>query len=368
MLLFKSRLHRQWKAHLSLFKSIADWTIYLYLMIPLFAFAYYLLRETVFQLDYGFIEYFHPGIVVFIFMYLSSILIIRTFSEPADNLFLIQSSKQYAALKRLGFYYSLICNLVYLTIFFSLLYPLFRYIHDFSSVQLIQLAVSILSCYLLGKIALLLASRWQKFFTLLFLNVLFSIIVFYANVLSIAFMIALLLFSVIIYEKLGIQTHRYFEKQTQLDVEAFYRWQSRIFLINPELKTMKLPTQKSKSPLFFKKTKSNNSVSVLIEILLKTIVRKKSYIWGYLRIICIVLPLVLVVPWWAAYLLIIIMYFGLKTYIGAIIVEIKENGIFKIIHTADHDWEVAIRKVEVYSVNSISLVYLAISTCRLLLF
>ncbi|MFC7687214.1 ABC transporter permease [Ureibacillus sp. GCM10028918] len=368
MLLFKKRLQRQWKTHLSLIKSIVDWTTCLYLIIPFFAFVYYFLRETVFQLDYGFIESLHPGIVVFIIMYISSTLINRTFSEPADNLFLIQSTKQYAALKRWGFYYSFLCNTIFMAILYWLLYPLLRYVHHFSIIQLTQFALSIIGCYLVSKLALLLASKWAKFFTLLLLIMLSSIVVFYGSILTVALTIGLVVFSVILYEKRAIRMHCYFEKQTQMNVEAFYRWQSRIFLHNPELKTMRLPKHKWKSPLYFKKAKSRNSVSVLVELILKTIFRKKSYIWDYLRIICIVLPLILVVPWWAAYLLIIFMYFGLKTYIGSIYAEIKENAIFKIIRTSDRDWELAFRRVEIYIVNSITLFYAAILTCRTLFF
>lgn len=368
MPLFKQRLLRQWAAHLTLLKSIMDWTTCLYLFIPFIAFVYYLLRETVFQLEYGVMESIHPGLIVFIIMYLSSVLINRTFSEPADKLFLLQSTKQYAALKRWGFYYSFLCNFIYMAILFSLFYPLLRFVHHFTFLQSIQFALSIISCYLMSKLILLFASRWVKFILLLTLILLCSIVVFYANVLSVMITIILISLSIITYEKRAIRVHRYFDIQTRLDVEAFYRWQSRIFLHNPELKTMKIPKHKSKSPLYFKKARSTNSNTVLIEIILKTIFRKKSYIWDYLRIICIVFPLILIVPWWVAYLLIIFMYFGLKTYISAIFEEIKENAIFKIIKTSDGDWLLAIKKVEIYIVNSVTLVYLAIITCRLLLF
>ncbi|WP_235863432.1 ABC transporter permease [Ureibacillus sinduriensis] len=345
-----------------------DWTTCLYLLVPLIAFVYYLLRETVFQLEYGVMESFHPAIIVFIIMYLSSALINRTFSEPADKLFLLQSTKQYAALKRWGFYYSFLCNFFYMAILFSLVYPLLRFVHHFTMVQSIQFALSMISCYLMSKLVLLVASKWVKFISLMALTSLCSIAVFYANVLSVLITILLIAFSIIFYEKCAIRVHRYFDIQTRLDVEAFYRWQTRIFLHNPELKTMKLPKHKSKSPLYFKKTRSTDSISVLTEIILKTIFRKKSYIWDYLRIICIVFPLILVVPWWAAYLLIVFMYFGLKAYISAIFAEMKDHSIFKIIRTTDGDWQSAFKKVEVYIVNSITLVYIAIITCRFLLF
>ncbi|MDN4492729.1 ABC transporter permease [Ureibacillus aquaedulcis] len=368
MLLFKMRLQRQWKTHLSLFKNIADWTIWLYLIIPSFAFIYYLLRETVFKLNYGFIEFLHPGIVVFIIMYISSTLINRTFSEPADKLFLIQSTKQYAALKRWGFYYSLLCNFAIMAILFSLFYPFLRYVHHFSFIQLTQFSASLISCYLVSKLSVLFLSKWVRFFTLLILILLTSVAVFYANDLTVAFTIALIFIGGILYERRAIRTHRYFEKQTQMDVESFYRWQSRIFLYNPELKMMKLPKHKSKSPMCFKKGRSNDSVSVLIELILKTIFRKKSYIWDYLRIICIVFPLILVVPWWAAYLLVILMYFGLKTYISSICAEVKENAIFTIIRTSDRDWQLAFKKIQIYIVNSVTMAYVALITCLLLFF
>lgn len=368
MLLFRSRLHKQWKVYLSLYKSVGDWTVYIYCIIPLGAFIYYFLRETVLQLNYGLMESIHPGILVFILMFISTALINRTFSEPADKLFLLQNLKQYAALKRWSYYYSFLVNMVYMAILFSFFYPLFRYVHDFSSSQLIQVAISIISCYLASKIIILQSSKWMQFFFLLVLVVLFTLLVFYATIFTAVLSIIIGLCSAVLYEKRAIQAHRYFEKQTLNDVEAFYRWQSRIFFINPELKTMRLPVHKAKAPMFFKQSISNNHVSVLVELILKTILRKKSYLWNYIRIICIVLPLIFVLPWWAAYLLTIFMYFGLKSYVSSILVEIKENAIFKIIPTSDQHWAIAIKKVEISIINPITVLYLAIITGMFLIF
>ncbi len=365
MQLFRSRLKRQWKVYYRLFKSIADWTIYLYLIFPLAAFIYYLLRETVFKLDYGFLEWLHPGILILLIIYVGISLTNRTFSEPADKLFLIQNTKQYAALKRWSFYYSLLCNLVIMGILFSLVYPLFRYVHQFSYIQMFQFAISMLVGYLLGKIVLLLFSKWEQFFIQLLLVLILSSIVFFGNMWSIVCSLIIGLLSIFLYEKMAIQTHRFFEKQTRNDVEAFYRWHSRIFFTNPELKNLRIPVHKAKAPLLFKQSKSKNNVSVLIELILKTIFRKKNYLWNYFRMISIVFPLVWVLPWWGAYLLIIFMYFGLKTYMGAVFLEIKDNAIFNIIHTSDQNWAQAIKKVEIYIISSVTLFYFVIITCRI---
>ena len=365
MLLFKSRLQKQWKAHLALFRSIGDWALYIYLIIPFAAFIYYLLRETVFQLNYGLIESIHPGILIFLLLIIATFLINRTFSEPADKLFLLQNRKQYAALKRCSFYYSLLVNFLYMAILYSLFYPLLKYVHALSSIQLIQFAISLMSCYLVSKIILLQSSKWAQFCFILFLVVLFTTLVFYANVWTVVFSSLIGIVGGGFYEKRAIQTHRYFEKQTENDVEAFYRWQSRIFFINPELKTLKLPVHKAKAPILCKQSKSNNQVTVLIELMLKTILRKKSYLWNYVRIIAIVFPLMFVLPWWGAYLLIIFMYFGLNTYMSAILDEIKENAIFKIIPASDQNWAKAMKRVEIYMINPVSFVYLVIITCIL---
>ena len=352
MTLFKERVAQQWKFHLKTFRSIADWTTYVYLIIPSMLFLFYLYKETILKGEYGFITYISAPMFIFFLMFVARGGYLRTFIVAADRLFLMQHEQVFRKLKRNGFMYSIVFQGLFITLSLLILSPVLLYHYHLTTLGIVQLVCSMILQFLLCKlIDFNDIHKWVKFIIKLLITAILTSIVLYSNLFVVSLTVAFIVVCVFYYEKRHIRSNKYFERQVNEDREAYFRWQGRVFIVSPELKSMEPAKHTLKAPRFLKGrlfTKSNDPIA---EFMLKSLVRDKRYRWGYVRLIVVTIPLYFILPLWGNIVLIIVSYFMLNSWLQSVMNEIKGHAIFRVIQVHDEVWNVSYKRLKNYFVN-----------------
>ena len=352
MTLFKERVTQQWKFHIKTFRSIADWTTYVYLIIPSMLFLFYLYKETILQGEYGFITYISAPMFIFFLLFVVRGGYLRTFIVVADRLFLMQHEQVFRKLKRNGFMYSILFQGLFITLSLLILSPILLYHYDFTTLGIIQLVCSMTLQFLLCKfIDFKNIHKWVKFVIQLLITAILASMVLHTNLFVVSLTVVLIVVCIFYYEKRHIRSNMYFEQQVNAEREAYFRWQGRVFTISPELKSMEPAKHTLKAPRFLKGrlfTKSNDPIA---EFMLKSLVRDKRYRWGYVRLVVVTIPLYFILPLWGNIVLIIVSYFMLNSWLQSVMNEIKGHAIFRVIQVHDEAWNVSIKRLKNYFVN-----------------
>ena len=352
MTLFKERVVQQWKFHLKMIRSIADWTTYVYLIIPSTLFLFFLYKETILQGEYGFITYISAPFFIFLLLSVARGGYLRTFIAAADRLFLMQHKLVFRKLKRHAFIYSVIIQCLYITFCLLILSPVLLYYYHSTTLGIVQLACSMVLQFLLSKfIDFKHIHKWVKFIVQLCITAILASMVLYTNLFVVSLTVVLIVASVLYYEKRHIRSNTYFDQQVNAEREAYFRWQGRVFMVSSELKSMEPAKHTLKAPRFLKGrlfTKSNDAIA---EFMLKALIRDKRYRWGYVRLVVVTIPLYVVLPLWGDAVFIIISYFMLNSWLGSVMNEIKEHAIFKVIQVQEEAWNVAYERMKNYFVN-----------------
>ncbi|PLS14900.1 hypothetical protein CVD28_25610 [Bacillus sp. M6-12] len=129
--IFLGRLIREWKFQYGVIKTIADWTILLYLFIPGAAIGTMIYRSwwvdpPIWSLEMPLEVYY---IVLLLLTFLGQY---RTFTEEADKVFLAKHKPLYTGMKRWGYLYSAASQVLGITAAVLIMLPLLLNIHNFS--------------------------------------------------------------------------------------------------------------------------------------------------------------------------------------------------------------------------------------------
>jgi len=355
--MFKRRLLQEIKTTYQYWKMLIDWIILLYLTVPTTLFGYYFLRETVFQTEYGVLELFPSYIVVAALVFITGMLGNRYFIDFADRLFFIQHKKRFYYVKMYAFLLSYIKNVLILTVLYSLLYPYFKVIKGFETWQLIQLAFVLLLGLVLNEMARYLHKSWQRVIvTGVSLIILVGTV--YVGSYIVIFTALFFVLCFVFFVKSFIFSTKYFEKQSELEFEASTKIQSMMVKMNPQFAAINPEIFKRKRPLFWKKLYAKSSAGVISELVLKTFWRRKKLILNYFQFLSITIALIIILPIWANFILMIIYWIGMRQYIESIVYEIKESHFAKMFKTNHDNWGKAIKIVSNRLITPPIVVYL----------
>ncbi|ATP40403.1 hypothetical protein CSE16_10275 [Solibacillus sp. R5-41] len=340
MELFRNRLSRQWQFNRTILKSIADWTVWIYICIPAALFSYFLYRETIMQKQFGLLEWVPFEVFLFVLLFLLQTGIIRSLLEPADKLFLIQQPAQWRKLLAGGLIYSLSLKILFNGLVLGLLYNVFIHLYDRSVLEIIFIFFLSLTTYLWKQ--LIVRTDWREWFQTilqfllpLLMTVLFLVVPTPLGMIISCFIITLLL---AIYIQRYVYRHHSFDKLLRVDLSQYYFLVGTVFTLSKELQSMNTPKETGKKPRFFTKRIIQDEV---VELIVKTFIRNRRYKWAYLRLVGITLPLYFALPFWAQILLVIATYFMLKGYTNSLITEMREHPIHVIFQISDERWNAA---------------------------
>lgn len=356
-----------WKGIGYFLRRNLDLVTWLYILIPTGLFTYFLLRETVFKLEYGVLEELHVSLIVLGLLLVGSLLKNRLYIEQADQLFLIHHDS-FAKLKRWSYWYSLLFNALIMIVGYSLLFPLLYVINGFSNAQMVLLALAMICSYVLCDALDLWPRKWQKpLLKGIAIAVLTAIVLdgsWWCVIVTALFMIGALLY----FERNMIRKQRYFHQQLDLDMERGSRFFVTLFSMNKDMQATKIHYFNRRTPKWFKKLYATEKSPTLVELMLKTIWRNTSYLRPLLQLIMIGIPLLILFPLWMKALLIVFCYIGLRGFIESAAFEMKESPVFKLIPYSDTDWNDAIQRAKRLILIPVTTLYIVIIFIQFLFF
>ncbi|MFY3792450.1 ABC transporter permease [Ureibacillus sp. MALMAid1270] len=350
MNIFKLRVRKQWQLNSKLFKSVADWTVLLYLLVPAVLFIYYLYRETVLKGEFGVFEVIPLPLVIFVLMLITSGGYIRSFIEPGDRVFLIQHHRQFRKLKALSLFYSIIkqgLKIGLLLGFFSVVY-IFHYQQDISG--LIDLSLLLLIANMVFTLIHLRFNRKLVQFLLNFIQIVLLTIfaVTLAEPISTVTYSVLYILLCFVYWIKYVRSTKHFDKQIDLEIQSTFKFQMMIFAASQELKSLKPSKLPVRSPYLFKDRIFKKDEDFILDLLSKTIIRHRKYVWGYIRLVTVIIGLSFALPLWADVILVGLAYIMLKSWIESLVFEIKSHSIFVIYKLEDQEWLQAGKTFSIY--------------------
>ena len=331
--LFHQRRALERRHNVKLLRSIVDWTVAIYLLVPTIIVGFFLYKDFATHVQTLWVAQLPFIVYIILLFFITRIETIRTYLQPADRLFLIQRENKLIQLKRSGLYWTLLKHLTILVMFLSLLAPIFLKVFHVSVTSYFLLLLLLLTFnYCHAVICLRLHQKWQQLLCTFVVRFIGILLFSYAAhvVIAISCVIAFIV-STKFYTFHYIQSTKHFIQQVERDEAVFYKWQRILFQISPELNSQIVPQMK-KPRLFWRNSKRmfRRSDFFLEELVCKTIWRQKQYCIGYLRLLTMAFGLMMIVPVWAKFVVLVMLYFILKSLMQSIIQQILEHKIWTI--------------------------------------
>ena len=317
--LFRDRYIRDRKYQYRVIRSIADWTIIIYLIIPALLFIIFQYRSWWMDLP-SWIESI-PFILIFMLIYLLSWNgSIRTYVEEADKVFLIKMQLVFLGMKKWGYLYSLFSQSLVTAITFLILLPFLRN-HFFLSWQ----EIGALFFFFIALKALIMLVKYhlkkidKRFKKLAFSFLLFvalswmSQLIYYLwdkDALFLVFLCGIVLLTASMYFSLkSIRKLSAIDHEIDMGRADKTKNIELIFILSNEIE--KPIVSKRTKPLLFRRSKrmfkKRVPVNGFIELFLKVFLRNRSYVISYFQIISVgTVAIVLIPPLWIK----IIIFFG----------------------------------------------------------
>lgn len=367
MTMFTERLRRQWQRYKQLFDQLFDWTIALYTIAFFVAAAIYFIRETVLEGHLGLFAVIPVEIYIAVMLIVAAILRPQSMTEEADILFW-HRTPMYKQLKRFAFYYSVMIHSFYIAAFIALISIVLFPVYNVSFIGLLQLFVLALSMYLLSAYTRLRFHIWLyrllMIATVVAYTAFFIINAFYAVLVSICIIIGM----VVLYERTAIMTNRFIASMIAYEQAHQHRWQSRIFLVSPQLQQIKPHGHRKKRPRLFTKTIATTPEAALQQLLIKTIWRDTTYRWTLLRLVAISFLPAFFLPYWVGYLLAAACWFALLHFTQSLMQKLQEHHVFRIIHYTEDEWFYAHHHIKNKLTLPLPLLLAVLVTVKLLIF
>lgn len=306
--LFRTRLRKEIGYQWGVFKSVVDWTIFLYLFIPALAiggYHYYIWWSEIPSWVNGFPLSF-LFILLFFFCWEGRI---RTFLEEADQLFLLQKRYLVVALKKSTRNLYVLGYSVGVLILIGILAPFL-----FKHYNLSWLDILSVTFYFISLKALVLGwkqslddivSPWKKGFFIVLLFI--ALGAFTSSFVTWAleqFALLLLMMGLIQWFLFWMNSSKRIDKLTtfskDVDLEKMLKlkYVRSIFVFSEYVE--KTPNQKKRSPFFYRNSKriykKRNRQRSLQELFIKAFFRNKTYLFQCLQISSITTVALIVIP------------------------------------------------------------------------
>ncbi|WP_010678474.1 ABC transporter permease [Bacillus timonensis] len=367
--LFRTRLRKEIGYQWGVFKSVVDWTIFLYLFIPALAiggYHYYIWWSEIPSWMNGI-----PLSFIFLLLYLFCWEgRIRTFLEEADQLFLLQKRPLIIDLKKWTRNLYVTGYSVGIVFLFGILAPFLFNHYNLSWSDILALAFYFVSlkALILGWKQYLddISSTWKKGLYTIVLFVAFGAFsfmlvkwAFYASVLLL-FAISLFHWALFLLNSFRrINRLTTFSNDVVIEKQTKLKYVKSIFAFSEYVE--KVPSEKKRSPLFYRNSKriykKRNRRKSLQELFIKAFFRNKTYLLQCLQISSIsTVALFVIPPIWIK----CIIFFGyiimVRIWVKIVYNRIMSNHFIVSVRKDD----IIRAQAEHYSVNFISVPVISI--------
>lgn len=336
--LFLERKKYERQHNIKLLKSVVDWTVALYIVIPGAIIGFFLFKDFATSVQTLWVAHIPLIIWIILLLFVTRMPAFRSYLQHADRLFLIQNHKQMVQLKQAGFIWTLAKHLGKMIVFLGLLSPIFFKVHHLVLLDLLIILLYLFTAsFCNAVIHLWMQSKWHQFCISLVVWIASISLFLYVPAGMTTFLCSILIIVCInYYQRHYILSMKHFEQQVELDQAEFYKWQSMIFNTAPELRSQFVPKMK-KPQLLWKHSQRmfRQSDYFIEELICKTMLRNAQYKWGYLRFLFFGIGLILAVPGWAKFVLLALLFFTLRGLVRSIIQQTFEHKIWTIFHLSD---------------------------------
>lgn len=336
----RRKLERQ--KNIKLLASIVDWTVALYIVIPGAIIGFFLYKDFATHVQTLWVAQVPLTIWIVLLFFATRMPTIRTYLQRADRLFLIQDSGQMIQLKQAGFTWSLTKHLCRMIICLALLAPIFIHVHHLTILDFFMyLLLLFTASFGNALVHLRIQSKWLQFCMSVVVWLAGIALFLYVPTVGTALICTILvIFSLMYYQRHYVLDIKHFEQLMELDQVEFYKWQSAIFNMAPELRSQLAP--KTKKPrLLWKNSQRMFSRSdyFVEEFVCKSILRNSQYRWGYLRFLLTGLGLILAVPTWTKFVLLALLFVAIRTYMQSIVQQTFEHKIWTIFQVSEEQMQ-----------------------------
>ncbi|EMA6344304.1 ABC transporter permease [Bacillus cytotoxicus] len=321
---FKKRLYnelyRKWKS----IRSVTDWTVALYLIIPAFIFSgiYY---RSLWEREIAREEttYFLLGLFMFYCVIYSRG--VRSFFERADCLFFIQYPVHMQKLMRYGMLYTFVRISITNVILIVFMLPLCMKNIGASPLQIVLVwgfctVFRFMLSLLVRYINVCIGKRWvlwivsSLLFFICFMYLGYGIFfILKSAVYSIVFIIVPVLICVACIKQ-KVNYKKYFFKEIEKEKEESMRWTRGIMQVGGHVTNT---SSSSKKPWLFPRSKKflgEKSDSRIVESFLKEFFRTGSSLRFYVQIVFISTISIMRTPWWITAIILIFALFAISRY------------------------------------------------------
>lgn len=306
--IFWSRLlktkHYQWKT----FRTIADWTIIVYLIIPailIFTFMY----VSWWQETPAWIEPF-PVIAVFFLLYILCWQgTIHTYVQEADKVFLIKKSDLFIGMKRLGYVASVMGGVRSILLSVIVLMPILlrHYMLTISAIAVIVIYfIALYTVLIIVKYYInMMEARWKVLLAYSGVFLLFSFltnVIYYlwvAGRIEIVLLISSLMFAAAVFTAVRtLQNISYIEYEIKANEEQKLKNVQMIFTLSLDVE--KPVISKRKKPLLFRKSKrifrNRREKNGYTELFIKAFIRNYTHWSSYFQMISVGAAAMVIIP------------------------------------------------------------------------
>ena len=367
--LFRIRLHKEFAYQWGIWRSVVDWTIFLYLFIPAFAilgYNYYRWWQEIPAWIEGTPFFMVIGLIYLICWQGR----IRTFLEEADQLFLLQKRNLIFTLKKSTRNFSLVVYSIGVLILVVFLAPFLVKYYSLSMIEILYLSLFFMSlkALILGLQQYLddIESPWKKGIYTVFVFVMLGVFIlsFVTWALKQFFFLLLIISPIqwlifFMYSSARLNKITTFSKDVYIEKNEKLKYVKRIFVFSEYVE--KVPSQKKRSPLFYRNSKriyqKRNRKKSLQEVFLKVFFRNKAYVFQCLQIVSITTGAILLIPpIWIKLIIFLCFVIFLRIWVKTVYLRIMSNHFIVNIRKDD-----LIRiQAEQYAVNFISLPIISI--------
>ncbi|UJL45238.1 ABC transporter permease [Virgibacillus sp. NKC19-16] len=345
--LFRRRFVEEWKFQWKVLRSVFDWSVILYVVVPALIIAPFVYIEMWQDIHLYWSEEIPFSILIGLILILFIIGNFRTFLLEADLLFLMQRKKLIYQLKLSGFLYSVLRVILSTALMFIVILPILVFIYDFLVMDISFLFIAVIAFRLsflsLKKIITRTVTKWIVFPAVFMVS---HLLILNMNSMMLA-VGSLLVIGFVCYFHMTqfVKTNRHFLQELAIEQSERVRYIKLILNFSQEVE--KPPVKQGKRPMLFRNSgrffQVRSKENGLLEFLLKAFLRNKGYMASYSQLVGLSLFGIIVLPVWLKWIVFLCFIFFVNTWIKNIYREMMDSAFFAVVPYGDEELSDAVR-------------------------
>lgn len=334
--LIKKRALQEFRFQWGVFRSVLDWTVILYMVVPVLVIIPFVYIEAWTQIDLYWSENLPSFLLIVALLLLVSSGNFRTFLLEADLLFLIQKRALLRRMKQHGFLLSFVQAFFSAMLLVVLALPVFVQAYDATFAEALSIFLALLSYNLLGMSIRRIAKRkWHKWFFILLSAVVYLLLIVNMPPYFLGSIAALLVIVIMGYHLTRTaKTTRATLKELEIEREEKNKYIKLI--LNFSAETEKPVVYRRSTPRFLFRNSGNifkerNSSNGLLELILKASLRNKTYIISYYQVLIVAVVAISLLPYWLKWVVFLCFVFFLNSWLKNLFHKLTDDDFFSVV-------------------------------------